>query len=263
MAHGKAYVSTSEAGSRGGRDSATRASTGRPPRRWCSARGRSVADRQGRGQMRAYRMSPFWGRSAGKSVCARTWTCAYTHRRVCFRAKSSLGHLWAAADTCCLVLCQSGSFCFGTNFFSSSYSWSSLLQTLTHGSRGTEGCKSDEAEWQTWPLGPHTGICMCCVGLQTEPLTWKQGIHGPSCETASLRGSLSLLLRIQSNRGYLSSLLILTDVYLLVSISSHNFIKIQTAGNSLVVQLWGLGTFIAESQVQSLVGELRCHKPYL
>lgn len=38
-------------------------------------------------------------------VCA--WTCAFTHRPVCFRAKSSLGRLWAAADTCCLVLCPS------------------------------------------------------------------------------------------------------------------------------------------------------------
>ena len=37
--------------------------------------------------------------------------------------------------------------------------------------------------------------------------------------------------------------------------------NLKTWGNSLVVQWLGLGTFTAVARAQSLVGELRSHKP--
>ena len=59
-------------------------------------------------------------------------------------------------------------------------------------------------------------------------------------------------------------------MYLLIHLSKKHYkvritiilnLKMMKLGNSLAVQWLGLSTFTARAQVQTLVGELRSHKP--
>lgn len=92
MAHGKAYLATSEAESRGGRDSTTGASSRR------SLQGGDVLQGAEQGltdaveDRYACQMPAFGGIHWEECVCKCVDMCVYTWR-VCFRAKSSLGRL--------------------------------------------------------------------------------------------------------------------------------------------------------------------------
>lgn len=97
--------------------------------------------------MRAYRMSAFWGSSAGKSVCV----CAHGHVHIHIGMYASeQSQVWGICELLQTHAVLSSATVWILLFWDHLLFFflfsSSLLHPLTRGSRGTEGCKSDEAE---------------------------------------------------------------------------------------------------------------------